>query len=65
MEYKLIGSNDYLKNPIETILANRGIANPSGFIEVGKSSELNYSLINNIDKAAELIIQHLENKNNI
>ncbi|MHC9080491.1 DHH family phosphoesterase [Bacillus altitudinis] len=65
MEYKLIGNNDYLKNPIKTILVNRGITNPSGFIDVGKSSELNYSLLNNIDKAAELIIHHLENKNNI
>ncbi|MFP3394484.1 single-stranded-DNA-specific exonuclease RecJ, partial [Brevibacillus sp. SIMBA_076] len=53
------------KNPIKTILVNRGITNPSGFIDVGKSSELNYSLLHNIDKAAELIIHHLENKNNI
>ncbi|MEA1004924.1 single-stranded-DNA-specific exonuclease RecJ [Bacillus velezensis] len=65
MAYKLIGNNDYNFNPLLTILKNRGIENPQSFIDVNQSSVIHFSKLNNIDKAADCLIKHLENKNKI
>ncbi|QHM88856.1 Putative SPBc2 prophage-derived single-strand DNA-specific exonuclease YorK [Bacillus velezensis] len=65
MAYKLIGNNDYNFNPLSTILKNRGIENPKSFIDVNQSSVIHFSKLNNIDKAADCLIKHLENKNKI
>nr|WP_241264926.1 single-stranded-DNA-specific exonuclease RecJ [Bacillus velezensis] len=48
-----------------TILKNRGIENPQSFIDVNQSSVIHFSKLNNIDKAADCLIKHLENKNKI
>lgn len=65
MAYKLIGNNDYNFNPLSTILKNRGIENPKSFIDVNQSAVIHFSKLNNIDKAADCLIKHLENKNKI
>ncbi|MET1166819.1 single-stranded-DNA-specific exonuclease RecJ [Bacillus velezensis] len=65
MAYKLIGNNDYNFNPLSTILKNRGIENPKSFIDVNQSSVIHFSKLNNIDKAVDCLIKHLENKNKI
>ncbi|GLZ63255.1 single-stranded-DNA-specific exonuclease RecJ [Bacillus amyloliquefaciens] len=65
MAYKLIGNNDYNFNPLSTILKNRGIENPKSFIDVNQSSVIHFSKLNNIDKATDCLIKHLENKNKI
>ncbi|MEH7714262.1 single-stranded-DNA-specific exonuclease RecJ [Bacillus velezensis] len=65
MVYKLIGNNDYNFNPLLTILKNRGIENPQSFIEVNQSSVIHFSKLDNIDKAVDCLIKHLENKNKI
>lgn len=65
MAYKLIGNNDYNFNPLSTILKNRGIENPKSFIDVNQSSVIHFSKLDNIDKASDCLIKHLENKNKI
>ncbi|MED0754684.1 single-stranded-DNA-specific exonuclease RecJ [Bacillus amyloliquefaciens] len=65
MAYKLIGNNDYNFNPLFTILKNRGIENPQSFIDVNQSSVIHFSKLDNIDKASNCLIKHLENKNKI
>lgn len=65
MAYKLIGNNDYNFNPLWTILKNRGIENPKSFIDVNQSSVIHFSKLDNIDKASDCLIKHLENKNKI
>ncbi|RAP14842.1 single-stranded-DNA-specific exonuclease RecJ [Bacillus velezensis] len=65
MAYKLIGNNDYNFNPLLTILKNRGMENPKSFIDVNQSVVIHFSKLNNIDKAVDCLIKHLENKNKI
>ncbi|WP_406842612.1 single-stranded-DNA-specific exonuclease RecJ [Bacillus velezensis] len=65
MAYKLIGNNDYNFNPLSTILKNRGIENPKSFIDVNQSSVIHFSKLDNIDKASDCLIKHLEGKNKI
>ncbi|MGF0223546.1 single-stranded-DNA-specific exonuclease RecJ [Bacillus velezensis] len=65
MAYKLIGNNDYNFNPLSTILKNRGIENPKSFIDVNQSSVIHFSKLDNIDKASDCLIKHLEDKNKI
>ena len=65
MQYKLIGmKNDYLINPMQVILNNRGIENIDEFLNVNKSHTYHYSLLKNIDKAVDLLLTHL-NKQDI
>ncbi|MGY0701793.1 single-stranded-DNA-specific exonuclease RecJ [Bacillus subtilis] len=65
MEYRLIGDNDYNFDPLATILRNRGIEDPKLFVNVDHSSVIHYSKLNNIDKAADCLIKHLNNKNKL
>ncbi|CDG30012.1 MULTISPECIES: single-stranded-DNA-specific exonuclease RecJ [Bacillus] len=65
MAYKLIGNNDYNFNPLSTIFKNRGIENPKSFVDVNQSSVIHFSKLDNIDKASDCLIKHLENENKI
>ncbi len=66
MQYKLIGSkNDYLINPMQVILNNRGIENIDEFLNVNEKHTYNYSLLKNIDKAINLLLTQLQKNNNI
>lgn len=63
MQYKLIGKNDYLINPIETILHNRGIKNIEDFLNVNLKHTYHYSKLKNIDMAVKCLLKHLQNNN--
>jgi len=64
MQYKLIGTkNDYLINPMQVILNNRGIENIEEFLNVNENHINHYSLLNNIDKAVQCLLTHLKNNN--
>ena len=65
MKYKLIGTNDYIVDPITTVLNNRGIKDIDKFLNVNKNDTHNYKLLKNIDIATKLIISHLKNNNRI
>lgn len=60
MKYKLIGKNDYLIEPIKTILNNRGIVDIDKFLNVNESMTHHWSLLSNIKDAANCLIKHLE-----
>lgn len=60
MKYRQIGEYFELDNPIETILANRGIKNIEQFLCPTADNEIHYSKLNNIHKAVETIIKHIE-----
>lgn len=63
MQFKLIGKNDYLINPMETILHNRGIENVEEFLNVNQDHTYHYSKLKNIDKAIDCLLKHLQNNN--
>ncbi|MGI6168444.1 MAG: DHH family phosphoesterase [Christensenellales bacterium] len=63
MQFQLIGKNDYLINPIEVILHNRGIKNIDNFLTVNKNHTYHYSQLKNIDKAVDCLLEHLQNNN--
>lgn len=63
MQYRLIGKNDYLINPMETILHNRGIENIKEFLNVNKNHTYHYSKLININKAVDCLLTHLQNNN--
>lgn len=60
MEYKLIGENNIF-SPLETILHNRDIKDIDAFLKAGNNPEAenHYSLLKNIDRAVECIVQHI------
>jgi hypothetical protein len=60
MKYQLIGENDFLNNPIETVLHNRGIQDIKKFLKPSRDNEIHYSKLININKALETIIRHIE-----
>ena len=66
MKYKL--RNNYSKNPDEAlydILRDRGVNDIKNFINPSKECELNPYDLNNINNAAELLLQHLRNNSRI
>lgn len=63
MQYKIIGKNDYLINPIEVILHNRGIKNTNEFLNVNENHTYNYLQLENIKKAVDCLLAHLQNNN--
>ena len=63
MQYKLLGKNDYLMNPMNVILHNRNIENIEEFLNVNKNHTYHYSRLKNIDKAINCLLSHLENNN--
>jgi single-stranded-DNA-specific exonuclease len=65
VKYELIGKNDYLLNPIDTILRNRGIENVQSFLSVDESSVIHWSKLENIEKAVDCLLKHIEQGNKI
>lgn len=61
MKYELIGQNDYLINPVKTILTNRGIDDIDKFLNIDKSVTYDYNLLKNINEAVDCLLTHLEN----
>lgn len=60
MKYELIGSNDYFLNPIETILKNRGIEDIQSFLNVSEKNVIHWSNLENVDKAVDCLLEHVE-----
>ena len=50
-----------LGNPINTILQNRGISNTSAFLNPSKKNMENAHLLDNIDLAVDLFLNHMNN----
>lgn len=61
MKYRLIGENDYVLNPVEVIFANRGVKDIDSFLNIDESVTHDWRLLDNIDKAVECTVRHLEN----
>lgn len=59
MRYKLIGVNDYLINPIKTILNNRGITDIEKFLNLDESVVNDWRLLKNIEKAVNTLLKHI------
>ncbi|WP_299831680.1 DHH family phosphoesterase [uncultured Metabacillus sp.] len=60
MKYELIGKNDYFLNPIETILKNRGIEDIQSFLNISEKDVIHWSLLRNIVRAAECLLEHVK-----
>jgi single-stranded-DNA-specific exonuclease len=60
MRYVLKGCNDYLINPVECVLSNRGVENSQLFLNLNEDVINDYSLLKNIKEATNCLIQHLE-----
>ena len=65
MRYKLIGVNDYLIDPIKTILNNRGITDIEKFLNLDESVVNDWRLLKNIEKAVDCLLTHIKAKSNI
>ena len=65
MKYNLIGDNDYLFNPIETILKNRGIEDIERFLNLDESVTNHWNRLKNIDKATSCLLKHIEKNSKI
>lgn len=59
MKYRLIGENNYMQ-PVDTILQNRGINDFEAFLKPKANCIIHYSKLNNINKAVETLIKHIE-----
>jgi single-stranded-DNA-specific exonuclease len=59
MIYKLIGNNNYLVNPIHTILKNRGIDDINAFLSISEKNVNDWRLLSNIEKAVETLLKHI------
>ena len=66
MKYKLIGKNNYF-DVLETVLNNRGITDVKRYLKASnnKDEEHHYSLLKNIDKAVDCIVNHIEKDSKI
>lgn len=64
MRYQIIGKNDYQIDPIKTILNNREVEDIKNFLNVNIENTYHYSLLDNISKAVELLLMHID-KNSI
>ena len=64
MKYKLIGNND-IRNPLRTLLTNRGIKDVEGYINLTEDVLIPYQNLNNIDKAVEVYSYHINHANHI
>lgn len=65
MKYKLIGKNDYLIDPVKTILNNRGVVDIDAFLNPTESVINSWMDLGNIVRAAECLTSHIKEKNNI
>ncbi|MGG0793738.1 DHH family phosphoesterase [Brevibacillus laterosporus] len=65
MNYKLIGTNDYIFDPIFTVLSNRGVYDIGRFLNLDESVCIPYKKLENIDRAVKCTMSHIENKSKI
>lgn len=65
IKYKLIGNNDYIFDPIGTVLKNRGVKDVDKFLNLDESVCIPYSKLSNIDKAVKCLVEHIEKKSTI
>lgn len=66
MKYKLIeNSLNDIHNPIKTVLQNRGIQDVDTYMHLNDNVINDYHLLENIDKAVECLINHIENNSKI
>lgn len=59
MKYKLVGSN-FIFNPIETVLENRGITKE--LFSANKSCEIPFENLDNIDRGIEILMNNIDKK---
>ncbi|MFC8686002.1 DHH family phosphoesterase [Brevibacillus porteri] len=62
MRYKLLGDNDYVFDPIGSVLSNRGIEDAEKYLNLNAKVCIPYSKLKSIDKAVCTTIKHIENK---
>jgi single-stranded-DNA-specific exonuclease len=65
MRYELIGKNDYLVDPIKTILNNRGIEDISKFLKLDESVTYDWRLLDNMEKAVDCLLKHIDKESKI
>ncbi|WP_366560077.1 DHH family phosphoesterase [Bacillus pumilus] len=67
LEYRLIGKNDFEQDIVKNILSNRGIysSEMSSVLSPTAVNEEPYSLLCNMNKASELLIEHMKKNSNI
>jgi single-stranded-DNA-specific exonuclease len=66
MRYKLVnGSSNNIRNPKETVLINRGIANPKEYLHLDDSVLHHWSLLENIEEAKDCLFKHIEDSSPI
>jgi single-stranded-DNA-specific exonuclease len=64
LKYKLIGSNG-TNNIIKTVLENRGIEDWNEYINLNAVDDEEYKGLDNVEKAVEYLVGHIENNNDI
>ena len=64
LQYKLIGNND-TNNIIGTVLKNRGIEDYLNYLQINTVNDEEYKGLDNIDRAVECFISHIENNDDI
>lgn len=67
LEYRLIGKNDFEQDIVKNVLSNRGIysSEMSSILCPTAVNEEPYSLLDNINKASDLLIEHMKKNSNI
>ena len=61
MKYKLYESNYKGNDPVERVLINRGISDCNTYLNLTEENVQGYKCLDNIQKAAELLISHMSN----
>lgn len=59
MRYELIGKNDYMIDPIKTILHNRGVEDIPKFLKLDESVTYDWRLLKNMEKAVDCLLKHI------
>ena len=66
MRYELIeGSTNNTRNPLETVLLNRGVENCKKYLSLSENDIEPYDHLDNIDKAVECFTKHFEDGDSI
>jgi single-stranded-DNA-specific exonuclease len=66
MRYKLLeNSKNNIHSPIKTVLNNRGIEDIDTYLNLDDSVLYHYNQLDNMDKAVECLLKHVENNSHI
>ena len=65
MNIKIIGHNNYMGDLKREFFHNRGIKDIDAFINLNDVNETHYSEFQNMDKALDLFMSHVEKGSNI